>query len=104
MRNKRKDGNKGQSDSQIMESRAKVYGPASEQMAVIGSIQMELSKYCLERNEGKLSREALAHLASLNQVVVKLVRSVSNRENEDNYQDLRNYTTIAERVKDGNKK
>ena len=91
-------------DSQIMQTRAKQYGPVKSQMAVIGSIQMELSKYCLERNEGKPSREALVHLASLNQVVVKLVRSVSNRRHADNYQDLRNYTSIAEAIKDGNEK
>ena len=53
-------------DGQIMVTRAKQYGPVKSQMAVIGSIQMELSKYCLERNEGKPSREALVHLASLN--------------------------------------
>jgi len=88
-----------QTDHQIMKDRAKVYGPVSEQMAVIGSIQMELTRYCLERNEGNPSRKALAHLAALNQGVVKMVRSVSNPEHEDNYQDLRNFSSIAENVK-----
>lgn len=86
-------------DSQIMKDRAKVYGPITEQMAVIGSIQMELTKYCLERNEGNPSRKTLAHLAAMNQGVVKMVRSVSNRDHEDNYQDLRNFATIAKTVK-----
>ena len=83
-------------DEQIMKDRAKQYGPVNRQMETIGSIQMELSKYCLERNEGKPSREALAHLAAMGQVVTKMVRSISNPGHEDNYQDLRNYATIAE--------
>jgi len=87
-----------QTDHQIMWERSKTYGPVSEQMAVIGSIQMELTKYCLERNGGNPPRKALAHLAALNQAVVKAVRSVSNPGHEDNYQDLRNFTTIAETV------
>jgi hypothetical protein len=83
-------------DSQIMKDRAKAYGPAVSQMAVIGVIQMELSKYCLERSEGKPSREALAHLASLNLGIVKVVRAISNPGHGDNYCDGRNYATIAE--------
>ena len=90
---------KKQTDAQIMKDRDKTYGPVSEQMAVIGSIQMELTRYCLERNEGNPSRKALAHLAAMNQGFVKMVRSLSNTDHEDNYQDLRNFTTIAETVK-----
>ncbi len=86
-------------DAQIMLERSKTYGPVSEQMAVIGSIQMELTRYCLVRNEDNPSRKVLAHLAAINQAVVKAVRSVSNPDHEDNYQDLRNFTTIAETVK-----
>ena len=89
---------KKQTDHQIMKDRAKAYGPVNEQMAVIGSIQMELTRYCLERNEGNPSRKALAHLAAMNQGVVKIVRSVSNPDHEDNYQDLWNFTSIAETV------
>ena len=89
-------------DAQIMKDRAKAYGPVNEQMAVIGSIQSELFRYFMARNNNQPSRESLAHLASLNQVVVKIVRSVSNREHQDNYQDLRNYTTIAEGFADIN--
>ncbi len=89
---------KKKTDAQIMQERSRRYGPVSEQMAVIGSIQMELTMYCLERNEGNPSRKALAHLAAINQAVVKAVRSVSNPDHEDNYQDLRNFTTIAETV------
>jgi len=89
---------KRKTDAQIMWERSKTYGPVSEQMAVIGAVQMELTKYCLERNQGNPPRKALAHLAAMNQGVVKMVRSVSNRDHEDNYQDLRNFTAIAETV------
>lgn len=87
---------KKQTDAQIMKAHSRTYGPVASQMAVIGSIQMELTKYCLERNEGNPSRKALAHLAAMKQGVVKMVRSVSNPDHEDNYQDLRSFTTIAE--------
>ena len=83
-------------DSQIMEARAKQYGPVKSQMETIGVIQMELSKYCLERNEGKPSREALAHLAAMNMAAVKLIRAIGNPGHVDNYCDGRNYLTIAE--------
>ncbi len=89
---------KKQTDAQIMKERSRTYGPVQNQMAVIGAVQMELTKYCLERNEGNPSRKALAHLAAINQAVVKAVRSVSNPDHDDNYQDLRNFTTIAETV------
>ena len=89
-------------DAEIMRDRAKEYGPVKSQMAVIGTIQMELSKYCLERNEGKPAPKALAHLAALNLAVTKMVRSVSNREHEDNYCDGRNYLSIAEMCTDFN--
>jgi len=92
---------KKQTDAQIMRERRGTYGPVDEQMAVIGSIQMELTRYCLERNEGNPSRKALTHLAAINQAVVKAVRSVSYPDHEDNYQDLRNFTTIAETVTHG---
>lgn len=90
---------KTKTDSKIMEERAKVYGPVQQQMKTIGVIQMELTRYCLERNDGEPTREALAHLAAMNQGVVKIVRSVSNPDHEDNYQDLRNFATIAKTVK-----
>ena len=57
-------------DSEIMETRVKQYGPVGEQMAVIGSIQFELFRYYMARNDNQPSRESLSHLASLNQVVV----------------------------------
>ena len=78
---------KKQTDAQIMWERSRTYGPVSEQMAVIGSIQMELTRYCLERNEGNPSRKALAHLSAMNQGVVKMVRSVSNPDHEDNFME-----------------
>ena len=90
---------KKKTDSQIMKERNKTYGPVQSQMETIGVIQMELSRYCLERNGGDPSREVLGHLAAMNQGVVKMVRSVSNPDHEDNYQDLRNFATIAEQVK-----
>ena len=88
--------------SQIMEARAKQYGPVKSQMETIGTIQAELFQYCMARNNNQLSREILAHLAALNQVVTKMVRSVSNREHQDNYLDLRNYARIAEECTDFN--
>ncbi len=90
---------KKQTDAQIMKERAKTYGPVESQMETIGVIQAELFQYCMDRNDGEPSRAALAHLAALNQGVVKMVRSVSNPEHEDNYQDLRNFSSIAENVK-----
>ena len=83
-------------DAEIMKDRSKAYGPVGSQMQVIGSIQFELFRYCMARNDNQPSSSSLAHLASLNQVVVKLVRSVGNRAHEDNYCDGRNYLTIAE--------
>ena len=47
---------KQMTDAQIMKGRALAYGPVKEQMATIGVIQMELSRYCLERNNGQPSR------------------------------------------------
>ena len=87
---------KQRTDSQIMKDRAKQYGPVKSQMETIGMIQAELFRYCMARNDNQPSSSSLAHLASLNQVVVKLVRSVGNRAHEDNYCDGRNYLTIAE--------
>jgi len=87
---------KKQTDAQIMKERSRTYGPVQQQMEVIGVIQAELFRYFLSRNNGDPSRKALAHLASMNMVIVKAVRSVSNRSHKDNYQDLRNFATIAE--------
>ena len=42
-------------DSQIMKDRDRQYGPVNEQMEVIGSIQAELFRYCLVRNNNQLS-------------------------------------------------
>ena len=95
---------KKQTDAQIMRERSKVYSPVKSQMETIGVIQMELSRYCLDRNNGEPSREVLGHLAAMNQGVAKMVRSVSNPAHEDNYRDLRNFVTIAETVQDGNEK
>ncbi|MCH7500009.1 MAG: hypothetical protein IH886_08370 [Nitrospinae bacterium] len=89
---------KKKTDAQIMRERNASYGPVNEQMKTIGVIQAELFKYCMERNNGAPSREALAHLAAMNQATVKMVRSVSNRDHKDNYQDLRNFATIAEEI------
>ena len=83
-------------DHQVMKERSEVYGPVKDQMEVIGSIQFELTQYCVKRNGEDPSRETLGHLAAMNQGVVKMVRSVSNPEHLDNFQDLRNFTTIAE--------
>ncbi len=87
---------KKQTDAEIMKQRSASYGPVASQMETIGMIQGELFKCCMERNGGDPTRKALGHLAALNQGVVKMVRSVSSRDHRDNYQDLRNFATIAE--------
>jgi len=87
---------KKQTDAQIMKERSRSYGPVASQMEVIGVIQFELFKYCLMRNEGDPSREALGHLAAWNMAIVKAVRSVSSRDHRDNYQDAQNFISIAE--------
>ena len=70
-------------------------------MEAIGKIQMELTRYCLERNEGKPSREAQAHLAAMNLLVAQVVRSVSNLGHQDNYNKARMYLGTAERCAGG---
>ena len=83
-------------DSEIMETRAKQYGPVKSQMETTGVIQMELFRYCLERNNNQPSPWALGHLAAMNMAAVKLVRAIGNPGHVDNYCDGRNYLTIAE--------
>jgi len=55
---------KRQTDREIMRERSRSYGPVASQMETIGAIQMELSRYCMDRNGGDPSRKALAHLAA----------------------------------------
>ena len=92
---------KQSTDKQVMETRAKQYGPVKSQMETIGVIQMELFRYCLERNNNQPSSWALGHLAAMNMAAVKLVRAISNPGHGDNYCDGRNYLTIAEGFIDG---
>jgi len=49
---------KRQTDAQIMKQRGQEYGPVGEQMKVIGKIQFELFKYCMDRNGGDPSRKS----------------------------------------------
>jgi len=85
-------------DEKIMEERAEMYGAVGPQFEAIGRIQMNLTDYCMTVCENNPQPDNLAHLAAMNQVIVKIVRSLGNPHHADNYIDARNYITIAEDI------
>ena len=92
---------KKRSDDEIMEERGSQYGEAYEMWTTIGNNQWNLVEFALvtahDKARGMTIKEK-AHLACMNMVVVKMVRSMYDQEEDDNYADARNYLTIAQKI------
>jgi len=94
-------------DKDIMEERGEIYGPVEPMWRAIGSIQWSNFTFLLQKcnsERRKPTIEETAHLASINMVAVKMVRSIQNPGYKDSYVDGRNYLTIAEKVSIGTNK
>jgi len=84
-------------DKQILRERGKLYGPAELQWKTVGRTHRVLDDYYREIHGDKSQGdEHEAHLACVKEAVVKIVRSIAAPGHVDNYQDGRNYLTIAE--------
>jgi len=89
-------------DEEILEERGKKYGHIPPMWETIGQMQFILSQFAFtsqfDRGDDVLDSKRAAHLAAMNMVIVKIVRSVYDPEHIDNYQDGRNYLTIGDEV------
>lgn len=89
--------NHQKTDKQILRERRRLYGPADLQWKTIGRIHRSLEDYFQEIYGAKVpGDEHEAHLACLKEAVLKIIRSIAAPGHVDNYQDGRNYLTIAE--------
>tara|TARA_R100001244_G_scaffold86984_1_gene66664 strand:+ start:747 stop:1139 length:393 start_codon:yes stop_codon:yes gene_type:complete len=88
----------GLTDDEVLQERAKIYGPVEPMWETIGCQQwlnfMYLFQTCADRGRDPTPGE-LGHLGAMNMNVVKMVRSIRTPEHPDNYVDGRNYWTIG---------
>jgi|TARA_R110000765_G_scaffold99001_1_gene185886 hypothetical protein len=92
-------------DKEIMEDRSKTYGAVEPMWETIGKNQWNNFLFLLQKypaaGGGQPTPKEKAHLAAMNMNVVKMVRSIQDTSNVDNYQDGRNYWTISGECIDG---
>jgi len=81
-----------QTDAQILKERGKQYGDPETVYAGFGKAVCNLVDIA-RANQGDVN---YAHLGLMVMDALKLFRSVSNPNHRDNYQDGRNYLTLAE--------
>ena len=92
---------KQMTDEEILEERGNRYGPIVPMWESIGLKQWENFQQlnCKVEADGRPPTKAeLAHLAAMNMEMVKITRSIEDPTHMDNYQDGRNYWTIAAEV------
>ena len=91
-------------DEKIIEERGKIYGPVEPMWRAIGSMQWSNFTFLLQKcnsERRKPTIEEMAHLAAMNMVAVKMVRSIQAPGHKDSFADGRNYFTIGEKVSVG---